>query len=369
MNYNAKQNRERLAYINKTTSEDMKTDPRVKELAEAALKSCTEIMETFKKQGLLFKTEDKNGNERTAALVVKVTPRVDKSAEPTKIKVNGKIQESYPELTDKDGNTVYSVTGNITAKDGSSLSTAFSNKINEDGKVNAVSVYYSKFADRKRVEGAKGIDEINKSKAPDEIKAFANGLDKNDILKRYSNSKLSDLAVHLNKDVFKTKIMVEVEEDGKKKDVEKKLVSASYNNDEQYGGEHVTIFNKSEDANDRAVTVKLYEKDGEIAVFAINSALTFDEDAKMAVPKSKEDDKSISKRINDAYDIVNFLPEIDELKMGVAEVTGVDWEEVKEAAKEIAEAGNNEVEDEAEAEEGVNDFEEVEGVEIDDLPF
>lgn len=361
MNWNA-ESQVRLAYINQNTREDMKNDSRIKELAESALKTCANYMKTLKEQGALFEKEDLKGNTRTVAMSVRVMPRVDKDAEPTRIRVNGKIQESYPELKDKEGNTLYTVTGNITAKDGSALSILFSNRINEDGTVNATSVSYTKFANKKKVEGAKGVEDIKNSKAPNEIKVFVDALDKNGFIKNYSDSELSNLAFHLNKDVFKEKVMIEIEKNGKMEDVEKKLVNASYSNSPEYG-EQITIFNKSPNEADKNVTVKLYEKDGEIVAYASNSALTYVEGIGI-VPKTSEEDKSAFKYIYDANDIVNFLPDIDELRMAVAEVKNIDWEEVQEAKESVAE-------DVAEkSEEDVDGFTEVEGdIYPDDLPF
>jgi len=335
MNWNARQNREQLAYINKTTREDMQDDPRIKELAEAALKTCVENMKTFKEQGALFEKEDSKGNMRIAAMSVKVVPSLDKSAEPKKIKVNGKTIEEYPVRKDKDGNDLYTITGNIVAKDGSSLSTLFSNRINEDGTVNAVSVYYSKFSNQKLVENAKGIEDIKNSKAPDEIKTLVDAFEKNHFIKNYNGTELSNLAVHLNKDVFKEKVIVEVEKDGKKEDAERKLVNAKYENTQEYG-EYITLFNKSSNEEERNVNVRLYMKDDEIVAYAVNNALTYNTDEGKVMPKMDKSEKSLGRFINNEVDIVNYLPEIDELRQAVAEVKNIDWDKVKEAEAEAA---------------------------------
>ena len=178
--YSQPSHRENLAYINKNV--DMK-DGTIAEIAKAAQKTALEVMKDMKSQGLTFKnTVEKDGKSitKTCAAAVKVA----KATEIQSVTLaDGSKQDLPVQKKNKNGDPTYNVSISI-AKGSETLQLNCSQYLDGD-KARITSMRWSDFnrQNPKASPSAKGIDEINKSKASPELKAIAVAVDKGGYIK------------------------------------------------------------------------------------------------------------------------------------------------------------------------------------------
>jgi len=193
--YSQPSHRENLAYINKNV--DMK-DETVAEIAKAAQKTALEFMKDMKAQGLTFKnTVEKDGKSvtKTCAASVKVTKATEKQK--VQLPSGQTVDADVPKLN-KNGDPIYNTSISI-SKGAETLQLNCSQYLDGD-KARITSMRWSEFnrKDPKLSPSAKGIDEINKSKASPELKAIAVAADKGGYIKSFSDGVQIDK--NLNKD-------------------------------------------------------------------------------------------------------------------------------------------------------------------------
>lgn len=193
--YSQPSHRENLAYINKNV--DMK-DETVAEIAKAAQKTALEFMKDMKSQGLTFKnTVEKDGKSvtKTCAASVKVTKATEKQK--VTLPSGQTVDADVPKLN-KNGDPIYNTSISI-SKGAETLQLNCSQYLDGD-KARITSMRWSEFNrhDPKASPSAKGIDEINKSKASPELKAIAVAADKGGYIKSFSDGVQIDK--NLNKD-------------------------------------------------------------------------------------------------------------------------------------------------------------------------
>jgi len=366
MNWNAVATRqENLAYINKNV--DL-SEKKVADFAHAMLKTAKRVMEHIKTEGLMYE-EERNGKTYKTTAVVKVAAALDKTVEPQKLTVNGKTVLSYPTKLNDDGEIIYNISATI-HKGNESIALFAPNKISDNGECYISSIFWSAYnaANPKGSPHAKGFTEIAESDACPELKAIAAAIEKAGFIREFNDSELFQFSLHLNKDVFLTKVTVK-DEDGKP--VEKKLLNANYQNTSDYG-ESITIFNKSSVEGDKEVLVSLFdsEKNGK-SVKAINTAMTKIDGVRQ--PKSSPEDKSDYEFINSEVDVANFLPNLPELHQAIAEFKGFDIVLIQqeiEAAENYVENANNNSNDSGNGNNNSDDdFEPFPMIDEDDLPF
>lgn len=194
--YSQPSHRENLAYINKNV--DMK-DGTVAEIAKAAQKTALEFMKDMKSQGLTFKnTVEKDGKSitKTCAASVKVTKATEKQK--VKVEATGQMIEADVPKLNKNGDPIYNVSISI-SKGAETLQLNCSQYLDDD-KARITSMRWSEFnrQNPKASPSAKGIDEINKSKASPELKAIAVAADKGGYIKAFNDGVQIDK--NLNKD-------------------------------------------------------------------------------------------------------------------------------------------------------------------------
>ena len=194
--YSQPSHRENLAYINKNV--DMK-DGTVAEIAKAAQKTALEFMKDMKSQGLTFKnTVEKDGKSitKTCAASVKVTQATEKQK--VKVEATGQMIEADVPKLNKNGDPIYNVSISI-SKGAETLQLNCSQYLDDD-KARITSMRWSEFnrQNPKASPSAKGIDEINKSKASPELKAIAVAADKGGYIKAFNDGVQIDK--NLNKD-------------------------------------------------------------------------------------------------------------------------------------------------------------------------
>ena len=176
--------RESLAYINKNV--DMK-DETIAEIAKAAQKTALEFMKDMKSQGLTFKnTIEKDGKSitKTCAASVKVT----KATEIQPVTLADGSKENLPvQKKNKNGDPIYNTSISI-SKGAETLQLNCSQYLDGD-KARITSMRWSEFnrQNPKASPSAKGVDEINKSKASPELKAIAVAADKGGYIKSFSD--------------------------------------------------------------------------------------------------------------------------------------------------------------------------------------
>lgn len=193
--YSQPSHRESLAYINKNV--DMK-DEAVAEIAKAAQKTALEVMKDMKSQGLTFKnTIEKDGKSitKTCAASVKVT----KATEKQKVTLpSGQIVDADVPKLNKNNDPIYNTSISI-SKGAETLQLNCSQYLDGD-KARITSMRWSEFnrQNPQASPSAKGIDEINKSKASPELKAIAVAVDKGGYIKSFSDGVQIDK--NLNKD-------------------------------------------------------------------------------------------------------------------------------------------------------------------------
>lgn len=178
--YSQPSHRENLAYINKNV--DMK-DGTIAEIAKAAQKTALEVMKDMKSQGLTFKnTVEKDGKSitKTCAAAVKVAKATE--IQPVTL-ADGSTQDLPVQKKNKNGDPTYNVSISI-AKGSETLQLNCSQYLDGD-KARITSMRWSDFnrQNPKASPSAKGIDEINKSKASPELKAIAVAVDKGGYIK------------------------------------------------------------------------------------------------------------------------------------------------------------------------------------------
>lgn len=183
--YSQPSHRESLAYINKNV--DMK-DEAVAEIAKAAQKTALEFMKDMKSQGLTFKnTIEKDGKSitKTCAASVKVT----KATEKQKVTLpSGQIVDADVPKLNKNNDPIYNTSISI-SKGAETLQLNCSQYLDGD-KARITSMRWSEFnrQNPQASPSAKGIDEINKSKASPELKAIAVAADKGGYIKSFSKN-------------------------------------------------------------------------------------------------------------------------------------------------------------------------------------
>lgn len=193
--YSQPSHRESLAYINKNV--DMK-DETIAEIAKAAQKTALEFMKDMKSQGLTFKnTIEKDGKSitKTCAASVKVT----KATEVQPVTLADGSKENLPvQKKNKNGDPIYNTSISI-SKGAETLQLNCSQYLDGD-KARITSMRWSEFnrQNPQASPSAKGIDEINKSKASPELKAIAVAADKGGYIKSFSDGVQIDK--NLNKD-------------------------------------------------------------------------------------------------------------------------------------------------------------------------
>lgn len=183
--YSQPSHRENLAYINKNV--DMK-DETVAEIAKAAQKTALEFMKDMKAQGLTFKnTVEKDGKSvtKTCAASVKVTKATEKQK--VKVEATGQMIEADVPKLNKNGDPIYNTSISI-SKGAETLQLNCSQYLDGD-KARITSMRWSEFnrQNPKASPSAKGLDEINKSKASPELKAIAVAADKGGYIKSFSD--------------------------------------------------------------------------------------------------------------------------------------------------------------------------------------
>lgn len=193
--YSQPSHRENLAYINKNV--DMK-DETVAEIAKAAQKTALEFMKDMKSQGLTFKnTVEKDGKSitKTCAASVKVTKATEKQK--VTLPSGQTVDADVPKLN-KNNDPIYNTSISI-SKGTETLQLNCSQYLDGD-KARITSMRWSDFNrhDPKASPSAKGIDEINKSKASPELKAIAVAADKGGYIKSFNDGVQIDK--NLNKD-------------------------------------------------------------------------------------------------------------------------------------------------------------------------
>lgn len=182
--YSQPSHRENLAYINKNV--DMK-DETVAEIAKAAQKTALEFMKDMKAQGLTFKnTVEKDGKSvtKTCAASVKVTKATEKQK--VQLPSGQTVDADVPKLN-KNGDPIYNTSISI-SKGAETLQLNCSQYLDGD-KARITSMRWSEFnrQNPKASPSAKGLDEINKSKASPELKAIAVAADKGGYIKSFSD--------------------------------------------------------------------------------------------------------------------------------------------------------------------------------------
>lgn len=182
--YSQPSHRENLAYINKNV--DMK-DETVAEIAKAAQKTALEFMKDMKAQGLTFKnTVEKDGKSvtKTCAASVKVTKATEKQK--VTLPSGQTVDADVPKLN-KNGDPIYNTSISI-SKGAETLQLNCSQYLDGD-KARITSMRWSEFnrQNPKASPSAKGLDEINKSKASSELKAIAVAADKGGYIKSFSD--------------------------------------------------------------------------------------------------------------------------------------------------------------------------------------
>ena len=193
--YSQPSHRENLEYINKNV--DMK-DETVAEIAKAAQKTALEFMKDMKSQGLTFKnTVEKDGKSitKTCAASVKVTKATEKQK--VTLPSGQTVDADVPKLN-KNNDPIYNTSISI-LKGTETLQLNCSQYLDGD-KARITSMRWSDFNrhDPKASPSAKGIDEINKSKASPELKAIAVAADKGGYIKSFNDGVQIDK--NLNKD-------------------------------------------------------------------------------------------------------------------------------------------------------------------------
>ena len=193
--YSQPSHRENLAYINKNVN--MK-DETIAEIAKAAQKTALEFMKDMKSQGLTFKnTVEKDGKSitKTCAASVKVTKATEKQK--VTLPSGQTVDADVPKLN-KNNDPIYNTSISI-SKGTETLQLNCSQYLDGD-KARITSMRWSDFNrhDPKASPSAKGIDEINKSKASPELKAIAVAADKGGYIKSFSDGVQIDK--NLNKD-------------------------------------------------------------------------------------------------------------------------------------------------------------------------
>lgn len=309
-------------------------DAKAMELANAMKATMKPVMDAMREQNKLFElTTTKDGEEKTytAFASVGVTPR--------------KNEDGTPKLNDNGGQR-YFVQATIYGKN-ESLTIGGSDHIGEDGTVRLTALQAADFTGGKgNTVRFSGNEAIQKSPLSAEIKALADAIDKGGFVQEYDNSELRNLAYKLNTETFKTKVLVEVEDEkGNKSDAERKLLNANYNPESEVEGkdgktytnpESITIFNKSADEMEKAILVQftISEQYGN-SVQAVNTALTPVTDDKGKTidfkPKQNKEDPSYRVFVNSAEDVVNFCPDLPELQQAIADFKGIDIEAIKDA--------------------------------------
>ena len=182
--YSQPSHRENLAYINKNVN--MK-DETIAEIAKAAQKTALEFMKDMKSQGLTFKnTVEKDGKSitKTCAASVKVTKATEKQK--VTLPSGQTVDADVPKLN-KNNDPIYNTSISI-SKGTETLQLNCSQYLDGD-KARITSMRWSDFNrhDPKASPSAKGIDEINKSKASPELKAIAVAADKGGYIKSFSD--------------------------------------------------------------------------------------------------------------------------------------------------------------------------------------
>ena len=182
--YSQPSHRENLAYINKNV--DMK-DETIAEIAKAAQKTALEFMKDMKSQGLTFKnTVEKDGKSitKTCAASVKVTKATEKQK--VTLPSGQTVDADVPKLN-KNNDPIYNTSISI-SKGTETLQLNCSQYLDGD-KARITSMRWSDFNrhDPKASPSAKGIDEIDKSKASPELKAIAVAADKGGYIKSFSD--------------------------------------------------------------------------------------------------------------------------------------------------------------------------------------
>lgn len=364
-----------------------KNDKDALAIAQAMRNTVKPIVQDMKEKKLMPELTAESGKTYFGKAFVEVQPKMAKDE-------NGKYTDK--QAFTEDGKPQYWVKAGI-RKDNDTLYLVGGNAVKEDNTVSIYGMQFQHFnadspADSVRVNQ----DDIQTSDdVPNEFKRLAKAIEDGGYISEYNRSEMRQFAFMLNTEVFKTKVEVEVtNEDGTKEMKEKKLVNASYTperdrEDGQDGkfAEQITLFNKAEPE----VLISLSESDnyGKSAR-AINTALTQVEVGRTnddkpiydVVEKSDPSDRAAAFFLNTPDDVANFCPNIPELHEAIAQWTGLDIEQIRDAienlgvedvsvedikedSKEVAIDGF----DAGQADDVLADFEEICAGDIDDLPF